>query len=107
MFKRKQIEDNLLSLARQVDTKDAGWLDSDAFMNFMSGWRELAHYFEQNDDATLDARVLKEYMRFAALLRRISGDDRLSLGRRHQAKVTLVDLCHQLDGVSGEPSAAV
>jgi hypothetical protein len=100
MFKRKQIEDHLLTLARTIDTKDAGWLDSEAFMDFMSGWRELAHYYEQNDDATLDARVLKEYMRFAALLRRISSDDRLSLRRRHQAKTTLVDLCHQLDAVS-------
>ncbi len=96
---RKQIEDDLLALARKVNTTDSSWLESDAFSKLMSSWRDLAHYYERSGDRTCGAHVLKLYMRYAVTLRRISEDERVSPRRRQQAKLALKDLNHKLDGM--------
>ncbi len=96
---RKQIEDNLLALARKVNTTDSNWLESDAFDKLMNSWRDLAHYYDRSDDRTCGAHVLKLYMRYAVTLRRISEDERVAPRRRQQAKLALKDLNHKLEGM--------
>ncbi len=96
---RKQIENQLLTLARQVDTHDVRWLDCDDFSQFLGAWTHLAHYYEQNRDTTLDAHVLKQYMHYAAALRRVMQNEQLSPRRRSRAQVALTELNQQLDDV--------
>jgi len=112
-MQRRQIEDSLVALARKVDTQGTRWLDGEAFSQFVSGWQNLALYYQWTPDTTLDANVLKLYMRFAVLLRRIIEDKRVTQGRRQQAKTALRDLNGHLDNVfrqierSGGARAAV
>ena len=98
-MQRRQIEDTILSLAGKVNTQDARWLDGEAFADFIQAWRRLADYYQWNRDTTLDAHVLKLYMRFAVQLRRISEDEGTAKRRRQQAKSALGDLNTHLDGV--------
>jgi hypothetical protein len=96
---RRQIESSLLSCARKVDTSDKNWLDSQPFAQFIDAWHSLAHYYDWNQDTTLDAHVLKLYMRYAVLLRQTFEDTRAPQRRRQRAKAILRDLNQHLDGV--------
>lgn len=96
---RRQIENNILSLARSVNTNDNGWLESDSFSALMSAWRELARYYDRSGDTNLDSHVLRQYMRYAVKLRAVAADERLSTQRRQQAKKALRDLNTKLDTV--------
>lgn len=96
---RKALESELLMLARKVDIGDVRWMQSDAFSKFVDAWHHLAHYYEQSRDTTLDAHVLKLYMRFSVALRRMYQDDGLTLRRRQQAAAALKKLDATMDGV--------
>ncbi len=96
---RRQIEDNILSLARKVDTGDSRWLEGEAFSAFIEAWPKLAHYYEGHRDTTLDAHILKLYMRYAVTLRRIIEDEQAAHRRRQQAKSALRTLNSNLDDV--------
>lgn len=96
---RRQIEERILSLARRIDTKDAGWLESDLFEHLLRGWHDLARYYAQSEDTALDAQLLKLYMRFAAHLRRVKEDENIPARQRQQAKASLRDLNMALGGV--------
>lgn len=98
-MQRKQIENDLLTLARKVDIGDVRWSQSEAFSKFVDAWHNLANYYEQSRDTILDAHVLKLYMRFAVALRRIYQDDGLTLRRRQQAAAALKKLDATMDGV--------
>ena len=98
-MQRRQIEDSLVALARKIDTRDARWLEGEAFSDFVEAWHHLALYYEWSRDTTLDAQVLKLYMRYAATLRHISEDKRAAQRRRQQAKSALSGLNKGLDGV--------
>lgn len=98
-MQRRQIENDLLTLARKVDIGDVRWMQGEAFSKFVDAWHNLAHYYEQSRDTTLDAHVLKLYMRFAVALRRMSQDDHLTLRRRQQAAAALSKLDTTMDGV--------
>jgi len=98
-MQRRQIEDDILTLARKVDTRDARWLDGEAFSEFIGAWHNLARYYERSQDTRLDAHVLKSYMRYAVTLRRIFEDERLSKRRRLQAMAILSNLNTEVDGV--------
>jgi hypothetical protein len=112
-MQRRQIEDNLLALARKLDTQDARWLEGQVFSDFLNAWRSLAQYYEWSHDRSIDAHLLKLYMRFAVTLRRVIEDERMAQRRRQRAKAALHDLNAQLDGVfrqierSGGARAAV
>lgn len=96
---RRQIEDNLLALARKLDTHNARWLEGQVFSDFLNAWRSLAQYYEWSHDRTIDAHVLKLYMRFAVVLRRVVEDERAAQRRRQRARSALRDLNANLDGV--------
>jgi hypothetical protein len=98
-MQRREIEDNIVTLARKVDTRDARWLDGELFSDFIDAWHTLAHYYERSQDTTLDAHVLKTYMRYAVTLRHVFEDERLSKRRRVQAMASLNDLNNEVDGV--------
>ena len=98
-MQRRQIEDNILTLARKVDTRDARWIDGEALTEFIAAWRNLVQYYQWNRDTTLDAHVLKLYMRYAVSLRGIVEDERLSARRRQKARTVLTTLNENLDGV--------
>ena len=98
-MQRREIEDNILTLARKVDTRDARWLDGELLSSFIGAWHNLARYYEWTQDTTLDAHVLKTYMRYAVTLRHIFEDERLSKRRRVQAMAILNDLNSEVDGV--------
>ena len=98
-MQRREIEDSILTLAHKVDTRDAHWLDGETFSEFMGAWHNLARYYQWNQDTTLDAHVLKSYMRYAVTLRHLFEDERLSKRRRVQAMAILSDLNHNLDTV--------
>jgi hypothetical protein len=98
-IQRRQIEDNLLALARKLDTRDARWLEGQIFSDFLNAWRSLAQYYELSHDKSIDAHLLKLYVRFAALLRRVVEDERMTQRRRQRAKTALHDLNAHLDGV--------
>jgi hypothetical protein len=98
-MQRRQIEDNLLALAGNVDTRDARWLDGQAFADFFNEWRSLAQYYEWSRDTSIDAHILKLYMRFAVILRRVVEDERMVRRKRQKAKSALHDLNAHLDGV--------
>ncbi len=98
-MQRRQIESDILTLARKVDIGDVRWMQSEAFSKFVDAWHNLANYYEQSRDTTLDAHVLKLYMRFAVALRRIYQDERLTARRRQQAKAALSKLDVSMDGV--------
>ncbi len=99
VMQRRQIEDNILSLARKMDTGDLHWLEGQAFAEFIEAWHRLARYYEWSRETSLDANVLKLYMRYAVTLRHITEDDRAAQRRRQQAKSALHDLNDNLDGV--------
>lgn len=101
-MQRKQIENRLIALARQVDTHDVRWLDCEDFSQFLGAWNHLVRYYEQHQDTTLDASVLKQYMRYAATLRRLMQNEQLSPRRRGRAQMALSQLNEQLDGVFHE-----
>ncbi len=98
-MQRRQIEDNILTLARTVDTRDARWIDAEALTEFIGAWRSLVQYYQWNHDTTLDAHVLKLYMRYAVSLRGIMEDEQLSTRRRQKANAVLSSLNENLDGV--------
>lgn len=98
-MQRRQIEDSLLSLARNVDVQDARWLEGQAFADFFNEWRSLAGYYEGSRDTAIDAHVLKLYMRFAVILRRVIEDEHITQRRRSKAKSALRDLNAHLDVV--------
>jgi hypothetical protein len=98
-MQRRQIEERLLALARSMDTQDVRWLEEQAFADFFSGWRSLAQYYEWSRDTSIDAHILKLYMRFAVNLRRVIEDERTVQRERQKAKSALRDLNAQLDGV--------
>ena len=98
-MQRRQIEDNILTLARKVDTRDAGWLDGETLSEFINAWHNLAYYYERSQDTSLDAHVLKSYMRYAVTLRKIFENERLSKRRRVQAMAILNNLNNEVDGV--------
>jgi hypothetical protein len=98
-MQRRQIEATILSLAGKVDTQDARWLDGEAFADFIQAWHRLADYYQWNKDTSLDAHVLKMYMRYAVTLRQIMEDERMAKRRRQRAKSALSDLNTHLDGV--------
>lgn len=98
-LQRRQIEERLIALARSVDTHDARWLDGQAFADFFNGWRSLAQYYEWSRDTSIDAHILKLYMRFAVNLRGVIEDERTMQRQRQKAKSALHDLNAQLDGV--------
>jgi hypothetical protein len=112
-MQRRQIEDSLLSLARRLDTRDARWLEGQVFSDFLNAWRSLAQHYERSRDTSIDAHILKLYMRFAVVLRRVVEDERMAQRRRQQARTALHDLNAQLDNVfrqierSGGARAAV
>ncbi len=98
-IQRRQVEDRIFTLARKVDTQDARWIDGEALAEFVDAWRSLARYYEWNRDTTIDAHLLKLYMRYAVSLRRVIEDERLSQRRRQQARGVLGSLNEHLDGV--------
>ncbi len=98
-MRRKQIENDLLTLARKVDIGDVRWTQSEAFSKFIDAWQNLAKYYEQNRDTTLNAHILKLYMRFAVLLRHIREDEHITPRRRQQATRALQRLNANMDGV--------
>jgi hypothetical protein len=98
-MQRRQIEDHILALARNVDTRDGLWMDGEGLSEFIDGWRSLAQYYQWNPDTTLGAHVLKLYMRYAVSLRRIIEDERLSPRRRQKAQMVLDSLDEHLDSV--------
>lgn len=98
-LQRRQIEERLFAFARSVDTRDARWLEDQAFDDFFNGWRSLAQYYEWSRDTSIDAHILKLYMRFAVNLRRVIEDERIMQRERLRAKAALRDLNAHLDGV--------
>ena len=96
---RRQIEDNILTLARKVDTRDSRWFEGEAFAAFMDAWHTLPRYYEGHRDTTLDTHVLKLYMRYAVTLRHVIEDEQAAHRRRQHAKTALHDLNENLDGV--------
>ncbi len=98
-MQRREIENTMLTLTRQVDTRDTRWLESREFSEFVGAWRDLAQYYESSHDTMLDTHILKLYMRYAVSLRHIIEDERMAQRRRQQAKSALKDLNGNLDGV--------
>ena len=98
-MRRKQIEEDILTLARKVDIGNVRWMQGAAFMQFIDAWQNLAHYYHDSRDTTLDAHILKLYMRFAVALRRIGEDEHLAPRRRRDAKLALKALNTNLDDV--------
>jgi len=98
-MRRKQIEEEILTLARKVDVGNVRWMQGAAFKQFIDAWQSLAHYYHDSRDTTLDAHVLKLYMRFAVALRQIGEDEHLEPRRRRNAKLALKALNTNLDDV--------
>lgn len=98
-MQRSQIEDHIFTLARKVDLQDARWIEGEALAELLAAWRKLARYYEWNHDTTIDAHILKLYMRYAVALRRMIEDERLTPRRRQQARSVLSGLNEHLDGV--------
>jgi hypothetical protein len=98
-MQRKQIENDILSLARAVDIGNVRWAQSEAFSKFIDAWQNLARYYQNSRDTLLDAHVLKIYMRFAVMLRSMGEDGGLAPRRRRDAKEALKALNEKMDEV--------
>ena len=99
LMQRKQIENDILSLARAVDIGNVRWAQSEAFSKFIDAWQNLARYYQNSRDTLLDAHVLKIYMRFAVMLRSMGEDGGLAARRRRDAKEALKALNEKMDEV--------
>ncbi len=96
-MQRKQIENDILTLARKVDLGNVRWTQSEAFGQFIDAWQELAGYYGNHRDTSVDAHVLKVYMRFAVLLRSMGEDGGLTPRRRRDATLALKALNEKVD----------
>lgn len=100
-LKRRQIEDAIVAGAGRINLHqaDGGFVDGDAFRDFIRAWRDLTHYYQETDDTQVSAKLLKLYMRHAVRLREVFHDDRVALHRRERAEAALNQLNAEVDAL--------
>lgn len=102
---RTELERKIIEKSWAVDvTKaDGAWLDGAAFEEFLSAWRDLVSYYEVHaDDVVISVEVLREYLHFTRLLRRLLLHEELDLTRREQVEASIGALEDILESIITE-----
>jgi hypothetical protein len=102
---RAELEQQIIEKSWAVDvTKLAGaWLDDKEFDEFLSAWGDLVNYYAGHaDDTVISVEVLREYLHFTRLLRRMLLDRNLNIERREQAEMAIGGLENALEDIITE-----
>ncbi len=98
---RAELEKRIVALGEAVDlTKpNSGWLEDDNFRAFLDAWNSLKQFYGEHTDTIIGIEVLREYVDYARLLRRMLSDDNLSKEIRQKARDALEGLEYYIDEI--------
>lgn len=103
-IERRKIEDRILAHydAVNFDAKNAAWVDSDMFEDFVFSFFDLRKYYENSDDVTVGLEALRVYMDGLRALQAAVQNRSLSIERRDSAGRLIYELNYQMDAVMVE-----
>ena len=73
--------------SRKVNNSKPGglWLEDEEFEEFLRAWKALASYYSSHaDDTVIGVEVLREYVHFTRLLRRLVMNEDIDADRREK-----------------------
>lgn len=86
---RKELEKRIIEAEDKVNTlfSDLSWLDSQELFELDKAWWALADYYgSNNDDAVIEIEMLRSYVEFTRLFRRVAFEMEATDEEREKAK---------------------
>jgi hypothetical protein len=102
---RALLEKQIMEKRWKVDISKPGglWVEDDEFEAFLDAWSDLASYYSSHaDDTVIGVEVLREYVDFTRLLRRLVMNEEIDATRREKAMDDLEYLEARLEEIITE-----
>ncbi len=103
-IKRRKIEDNIVAAFNKVDfgAKQAAWVESDTFEDFVFSFFDLRRYYELGDDTTVGLEAVRVYMDGLRALQAVRQDRKVSIDTQESAGRLIYELNYQMEAVMYE-----
>ncbi len=102
---RTELEKRIMEKGEEIDVSkpDAAWLDDEAFEEFLSAWQDLVRYYASHaDDTVIGVEVLREYLDYTRLLRKVLLYQDIDKERREKVNEAIISLEHILGEIIKE-----
>jgi hypothetical protein len=101
---RADLEKRIVENAAAVDLmkQGASWLDDDEFRAFLNSWRTLKRFYSEHTDTVISIEVLREYVDYTRLLRRIISEPESAEEIQVKAKDALEAIEYYIDEIIRE-----
>lgn len=100
-IKRRKIEDDIIEQFREVDfsKKQHGYLEDDAFWDYIFAWHSLVKYYEDSDDTAIGQNMLQLYTECVDFFQKAMEDKRIRERRRDRAANAIYQLNYYLSQI--------
>jgi hypothetical protein len=101
---RIEWENRIVQRAEAINLlkENASWLNDEEVDAFLESWYDLKRFYEEDVDTEFGISVLREYVHFTRLIRRILSDNNIPNEIRQKAQASLDDIEYYIDEIIRE-----